>query len=309
MVIGAVLAGLVSLTEPSGATPPPPSLPEVTVTTERRNTIARQVEDIAQKDGKGQLARWSSPVCTRTLGLQAAADDFIDTRIRTVAKAVGAPSGIAGCKPNVIILIAADADGLTKRLLKAQASVFSTGRWGWDKTGLNALQAARTPVRWFYISDTAQNSAGAVNISPGVFAAAAIGSGLDVYDMGAGIGPTMWGNVRPSRLTPSGEESFSRTLILVNSNAIDGLQLGQVADYLAMVSLSPVRMDASFTGIPTILGLFQAADKPSGLTGWDRDYLCGLYKSAAQTSLNGQVSHVVDWMEQHPSTSNPASAR
>jgi hypothetical protein len=294
---------------PSGAAAPAPSVPEVTVTAERRNTIARQVEDIAQKDGKGQLARWSNPICTKTLGLQAAANDFIDTRIRTVANTVGAPSGISGCKPNVIILIAADADGLTKRIVKAQASALSTGRWGTDKAALFALQTAQTPVRWFYIADTEQNLNGAVNISPGVFAAAGIGSGLDVFDQGAGIGPKMWGNVLPSRLSSSGEESFSRTLILVNSHAIDDLQLGQVADYLAMVALSPVRMNASFSGINTVLGLFQAAVKPIGLTSWDRDYLSGLYKSASQTSVAGQVSHVVDWMEQHPSAASPMSVR
>jgi hypothetical protein len=82
-----------------------------------------------------------------------------------------------------------------------------------------------------------------------------------------------------SRITLSSTPSFARALVVIDSMRIQGFQLGQISDYVAMVGLVDVDGDVSLGDAPSILRMF--TDPPEqrveGLTEWDRALLSALY--------------------------------
>jgi len=65
-------------------------------------------------------------------------------------------------------------------------------------------------------------------------------------------------------------------------SVFQALSIGQLADYVAMVSLARIDPRADLATTSTILRLFAPSGSdtaPSGLTDWDQAFLKGLYKS------------------------------
>jgi hypothetical protein len=324
LAVCGLVAATPALAEPLPASPssaPPPNAAQpsaavsgVTVTAPSNLTPAQQVEALAQADGKGQLARWSSPVCPSTMGLSDEFDSFIVKRMRAIAEQVGAKAGAPGCQANVLVLVTRDPAAFTRRLVALKERALAGGRWPVDKVKLEAFANDTKPVRWLYMSDTIQSMGGDATSSQVPHAAAvangnAVGAhgstganGLAAF-LGAGALPSapQFGNVRPSRLTPTGEQAFSQVVIVVDADKIAGLGAGQLADYLSMVALAQVRSDATFVGVDTVLNLFSpdrdTAQRPAGLTAWDLRYLTALYSSDSQTNYAAQVSHIATHMK------------
>jgi hypothetical protein len=105
-----------------------------------------------------------------------------------------------------------------------------------------------------------------------------------------GTPPNHLGNHQQWRLVDShirssvSEDVFS-AIVVVNTAATGTATFGQLADYIAMVSLARIdpRLDpdTDLAGTPTILRLFgqSAEGVPSKLTAWDQAFLKGLYRS------------------------------
>ncbi len=279
----------------------PSTVPEVTVTAPGSLSPAEQVRRLGQTDGKGRLARWAEPVCPTTVGLPPAFDDFISGHVKAVATDVGAEAGAKGCKTNVLILITPKAEAFTRQVVALKARQLASGRWGMDRSNLQAFAAGDRPVHWFYVADTAQDIGGSVNtVNAATISAASVGSGLDKFlNNSASPGAPSYSDVVPSRLKPSGDEAFSEIVIVVDASRIAGLSAGQVGDYLSMVALSHVRAEESFSEIDTILNLFVNTSKPAGLTAWDMAYLSGLYRVDGQATYASQISHIAAWMQTH----------
>ncbi len=318
--------GLIALALPAMAqTParpdvaaPGPTVPGVTVTAPSSLTPAQQVEALAQADGKGQLARWGTPICPATMGLPDAFNHFIVDRMRSVAQKVGAKAGDPGCQANVLVLVTRDPATFTRRLVALKERALAGGRWPVEKAKLETFANDTRPVRWLYMSDTVQSGGGdatsqvpqAAAVTNGNSASGDRGSngastgenGLEAF-LGKGALPSapQFGNVHPSRLTPTGEQAFSQVVIVVDADRIAGLGAGQLADYLSMVALAQARSDASFSGVDTVLNLFasdrDATQRPAGLTGWDTRYLTALYNSDAQANYAAQISHIATRMK------------
>ncbi len=303
------LASLAGTAAAQGEPAPPPSanLPGVTVTAPSKLTPAQQVEELGQADGKGQLARWSTPVCPAAMGLPGEFDAYIVKRIREVASQSGVKTAPDACQANVMVLVTRDPAAFTRHLVALKERALAGGRWPVDKVKLEAFANDTKPVRWLYMSDTVQSAGGdAANAAPrsaGVGNGRSSGpTGLEAF-LGAGALPSapQFGNVHPSRLTPTGEQAFSQIVIVVDADRIAGLSAGQVGDYLSMVALAQIRSDATFVGVNTVLNLFSpdrdAAQRPAGLTRWDTDYLKALYGSDSQSSYAAQVSHIATRMK------------
>jgi hypothetical protein len=88
-----------------------------------------------------------------------------------------------------------------------------------------------------------------------------------------------------SRFRSSVSEDFLSVIVVVNTSATGAATFGQLADYIAMVSLARVdpRIDpeSDLAGAPTILQVFgrDFARAPKKLTNWDEAFLKGLYRS------------------------------
>jgi hypothetical protein len=84
--------------------------------------------------------------------------------------------------------------------------------------------------------------------------------------------------------------------------AVNQLNLGQLADYIAMLGLAEIRLDGDFDGISTILRLFERSGDPppQSLTQWDQAFLYSLYDtqqasmqqpSMIRTSMVDRMAH------------------
>jgi len=82
-----------------------------------------------------------------------------------------------------------------------------------------------------------------------------------------------------TRLTLQAVEGLSQAVIVLDANRINGMTLGQLADYIAMVGLVDLDIDADLAQAPTILRLFAPPEdaRPKGLTDWDQAFLSAAY--------------------------------
>jgi hypothetical protein len=74
--------------------------------------------------------------------------------------------------------------------------------------------------------------------------------------------------------------------VIVVVKRTGSVTVGQVADYIALIGLAEINLDADLGEAPTILRLFAAkADAPSyGLTSWDKALLKSLYRVPAKNA-------------------------
>jgi hypothetical protein len=75
---------------------------------------------------------------------------------------------------------------------------------------------------------------------------------------------------------------FMSVIVIVDTTRAKApLKFGQIADYIAMVGLTEIDLDADVGSTSTILRLFNSSPEapPSALTDWDRAFLKALYNS------------------------------
>jgi hypothetical protein len=86
-------------------------------------------------------------------------------------------------------------------------------------------------------------------------------------------------------------------LIVVDARCVDGLQLGALADYIAMLGLAKINIDANFSSDDSVLRLFQTqqnAQTVKQLSAWDAAFLKALYHTAQNYKM--QRSVIIDSM-------------
>ena len=83
-----------------------------------------------------------------------------------------------------------------------------------------------------------------------------------------------------SRIQLDDVQEIASVLIVVDVRRIDGLKIGAVADYVAMVGLAKINPNADVTGDDSVLSLFMEpteAQTLSQLSSWDAAFLKALY--------------------------------
>jgi hypothetical protein len=97
--------------------------------------------------------------------------------------------------------------------------------------------------------------------------------------------------VAGSRLVYGAIQSLSAVVIVADGVQIAHVNMGQLADYVAMVGLAQIRLDADPGTAPTILRLFRESGSPlQGLTPWDSSFLESIYTTDQSSVL--QVSAI-----------------
>jgi hypothetical protein len=233
------------------------------------------VREVGQPARGRGLARWKDGVCVGVANLQPEMAQYIVDRVSTVAQDLGLKPGEPGCNPSVLIVAAADGNAFTQEFVAMRPRLFVMGASGTD-LGRNALERFKTterPVRWWTVSMPTDSDTGAVAVRlPGEEAPM-------IQVRGA------------SRLTTQIVDVTKRSFVIVDVNKINGVNLTQLADYIAMVTLAQVDPDADTSGYATVLNLFQTPDQVEGLTEWDMAYLQGLY-DAQRTLRNAGSARV-----------------
>lgn len=263
-------------------TPPNPNLPEDRIVVigqmpegqNLREYVSDFVAEVARpvgNSGNFGYARWDGRICVGVENIARDAAQYIADRISQVALEVGLRPGEPGCAPNIAIVFSVDGAALATYLAESEPSMFRPfAGTGGTMHGLHALEEFTTSdaaVRWWQISmvvDWAGNIA------------------IELPNLGHL--PPCYGEVRicvsgsNSRITNAVRDELWAAYVIVDVTKLDGANWGQMADYLAMVSLAQIAPDADATGYDTILNLFHTQSRAYGMTDWDRAYLQALYE-------------------------------
>jgi hypothetical protein len=241
--------------------PPPESQEQIIVQGVRVNK--QQVRDfvraVTDAPYYGQLGRFHAPACPAAMGLTDAQNANIAARMREVAAAAGVRVAPAGCKPNVLVIVADDKRVALDELDRRFPMYFN----GMSSKDVAALKASTAPAVAWQVSSLL--SADGLPLEKPL--------GADYYRVS--------GTDNPSRIRAVTEPTFLVSVVVIDLKAAGGLTTTELADYAAMrtfAATDPERITR--TGAPTILGvLAQPDDKllPVTLTYWDLAFLKSLY--------------------------------
>jgi hypothetical protein len=217
---------------------------------------------------ENQYARWKRPVCPHVYGLTPLAAWQVEHRIREVADQVGAPVDRAdSCIPNIGIIFT----------VQPQASLLSIA----DKRpfllqGGSQKLSVRYPVEaWYATFRVDYDGFRDIDLPWDVtdpWREGCSSNGCDV--------PQVRGN--DSKLHTGLTVEMGAATVLVDSKAVTGMTLGEMGDYLALMTLAQASQFGACQPMPTIanlmLGDCGAQDTPHGLSHVDIALLTALYE-------------------------------
>src|SRR5262249_4026254 len=89
-----------------------------------------------------------------------------------------------------------------------------------------------------------------------------------------------------SRLHYGAVQELTSVIVVVDTRQTTNRNMGQLADYVAMVGLAQIRVAADPGTAPSILRLFQESEpQPRGLSPWDEAFLHSLYATSQSSVL------------------------
>lgn len=248
----------------------------ILVTGERELEQKRVIEAVRGITMRGRsvsraLPRFQDPVCPIVTGLGDELGARVKARIEANTRSIGHEVGDEGCKPNAIVMLVDDPEGLIERMRKERGELLDA----------DALRRIRTTLRAGYpaISWTGElntdrygNEAETSNTV----------AGLDEAN-GRILGELLYrrDNRAASRREIATSAERTSAFVVFDARRLDNVHLDQLADYATMRMLGDVKPTAQTgPGEPdTILNLFRmdALDAAPGLTLVDLAYLQGLY--------------------------------
>ena len=256
-------------------TPRPLTPDDAIVVTGRKSppevTRARAVEFVRAAGvaaGEQSVARWVDPVCPRVLNLAEPYAQIVEAKLRAVAEETKIPLARQPCRPNIVISFASEAGAVVRRI--AKKSLRSMVEIGASERA--RLLGGDAPVRWWYSTET-KGSDGMAQIVGGAPWTSGNSEG------GGSSLPSGVPTLQQYRSTIIGTQTvrvLKAATVIVDVGAADGVPLEAVASYAAMVAFAEIK---PATPPPqSILGLFDGADRPRGLTAWDTAFLRALYR-------------------------------
>ncbi len=247
----------------------------MTVTAERlsRGALRAQASKFMRKaladTRNGQNARWFTPLCPVALGVDGKVGQLFTSRIADVARHVGLKLAGGDCDPNVAVVFTRDARTLVKTVNRRQSGALDALP-GPERALLNS---PTLPVRWWHF--TAPESADGKPFSPGPLGLGASANGLPGEI-------TYNNNARASRLDLPSRVGITGAVIVVDIDRIGAVSMAALTDYVALVALSRLRMNARERPEGSILALFDAgAPRFDGLTDQDERFIEAMYGSRA----------------------------
>lgn len=230
------------------------------------------------------IARWrtTDPICTGVVNMQRDVAQALADRIADRVIELGLQAGEPGCKANMIIVGADDGAAMASSLIEARPRAYITGIAGTSLTyrALNTFRTSDAPVRWWMLTVPLDARTGAVTVRTPDSEDAPIRR-ID----GAG------------RLRSQDINAIFQVMVVVDVNRIGTVDVGQLGDYIAMVTLAQVDAQADVAGFETVLNLFQDPAGVSGLTDWDLTYLRQLYAADLSVlSASAQVGRIAGAM-------------
>jgi hypothetical protein len=252
----------------------------------------------AVSPASGKIARWRTGVCPVVTGLAKPALKFVRERVFQVAALVGAPVGDSACKPNIDIVFTLHPQVLLDGI-RTKAHILLGYH---DAAQEKELATVRHPVQaWYttqsvdlrgntYIDDKLNEHGGFyIELTPGD----------SVYVSNAQIT-----NVTGDHLSDGVSSELYHAVIVVDLVKVNGLMVGSLADYAAMLALAQTQSFETCAPVASIANLVSpgcdAAVKTEEITQADLAYLRGLYSIDPRDSLMRQKDDIAAQMQKSP---------
>ncbi len=220
-----------------------------------------------------QISRWEAPFCIKTQGLAPGYNAFITKRLKEVAAEIGAPgTAEAPCEPNLNVVFTLDPQAYVDDI-KANTPVLLGVHY---PSLLGKIATVSYPIQAWYATGT-RGSRGAWR--------------LDSYD---GFYVPVF-IVPGSHLDSGLTSSFAMVTVVVDLKKVEGLEVGAIADYIAMAALARTQSFDRCQQVPSItnaLGDCRQALKTTALSDFDKAYLKALYSSRSNVSRSLQESEI-----------------
>jgi hypothetical protein len=245
---------------------PPPDLAEITVIAPRPPTASEVAGDNVKifinshskpkTSGTGTLSRWKEAVCIKTEGLPPAFEDYVSARVEAIAAAVKSPQEKRDpCTPNVYVIFTNEPQRAIDMAVDQNPALL-----GYHSSAqLKKLKTIDRPIQAWHV--TGLQAAGA--------------SGVQLDSVWASPLIVTWA----SRISTGVHSFMLFTLVIVDGRKILGYPLGAISDYIAMLTLSQVRLTDGCGELPSILDLMATActrEKPKSITAADLAFLRAL---------------------------------
>jgi hypothetical protein len=246
-----------------------------------RAEIGKFIGEVTVTFASRGFARWDGGVCVGVHNLEATAAQYIVDRISLLAQEVGLTAGDPGCAPQVIIVFTTNGSELASNLVETQPRLLRPTLYLGAHRGLAALDEfvkSDKPVRWWQISLPVDARTG----EPAI-----VLQGQDAPWVGV---------AGPSRIHSGIRDALQSVVIIVDSTKLHGTTWQQLGDYLAVVSLAQVDLDANPASFDSILNLFTNPAAYSGLTDWDRTYVRALYEFDQERNPRLQAGELINEM-------------
>jgi hypothetical protein len=234
----------------------------------------------------GHIARWDTEVCVEVLGLPDAQAALVQARLDEVARSLGLHAQRPGCHANIEVVFISRPQALMDAV--AKSAMHETLLGYYHRHEHNRLKKMSRPIQAWYVTSTS----GAAE--PG-------GNGSYIDDPETN-GPAGCGD---SRFRDCLQTGFANVLVVADTKALEGKDLGLVADYIVMLAMSqPKSLDgcADFPSVIDVMAKSACPGRPTpdGLTPSDAAYLTALYKADlearktfAQSDLSTRMAEIL----------------
>ena len=285
-LVGLALAGTSAAAPAPAPATEPTAVEEVTVMTRRaRDKLVQSfIRDYTTLSPSGQITRWRHPICPHTLGLTEAANAMVTKRVREIAVMAGAPVRAEdSCSINLLVVFTLKPQALLDGIRK-QAPEALGFHYFHDRAKVSRV---KHPIQAWYATETEDNN------------------GYTVTDSDEPQGVVA---VTGSRISPGLASGLVTALVVVDAKAlngfraVDGFEVGPLADYVAMMALSQTQSPDKCKATATIANLMSvncpAERKPAGITEADLAYLRALYWTSPTLLADSQRNQIAFRMKQ-----------
>lgn len=259
-------------------------MPEVTVIAPKPPTAEQiagdSISTFIRSHGKpgertGQLGRWISAICPKTLGLTQGFNDFVSARVQAIAAAVHVPRQTQpSCTPNAYIIFTTEPQKLLDDAADRKPELL-----GFHYIAeIKRVKTVDHPIQAWYVTGTE-------------------GRGTGVYI--DSIWATLPSGTLGSRLSTGLKSHIMSALVVIDTNKVVGHTIGSISDYVAMLILQQTRLIDGCGLLPSILDLMASAcgsERSDSITAGDLAYLRALYTVDIARELRQQRAAIAGVM-------------
>jgi hypothetical protein len=244
---------------------------------------------MARRSGES-FKRWNTPVCPLVAGLPRDRGEFVLARVSQAARNARVALAPEDCKANFLVLVSSDPVALLRDLENKKPGLFDIPEgMGYLKHFLETDRPVRVWYNWDFEGEGSALATAASISGTGAPSAATTG-----YKTA---------RLPNSRLSYSGFKAINTAIIAVDLPRMNGVNMAQLADYVAMVGLAEITLDGEIGTMPSVLRLFSGTGgaPTEGMSSWDQALLKALYasRSTSVVQASSMETQMLDSIERH----------